>query len=393
MRFFENSKIMLVVFLCVSISTVLNAEILWEKDLALDANTNSAPLASCLNKDANGLIVMTVECPKGSFPIHGNGILWEIGTNGETHRFSPKNIDGSIVQTNSNPIGPGCVMASDNFGNLLTIGLLGKQKAGVISGDEKTEKTVLPLKQIESRSVKKLISLQDNTFILVGDRGGDGLCLRVNSQGDIVQEKLFDIGGREILTGVDVVKSNNSNLAVVGLSPNISIENPVENSAENFILIYNSDLKIVHEDYFTEGFPGLLLPKVCCLDNGNIIVVYKKKSEHAKAQLWARCYTQELKLLWEKEIFVADKLPFSFDVTSCGSAGFVIGVVLQLDGLEFYSFDKDGKKTGYTLYEGMVGISGFNLMCLNNKAIAIFKEGTAGNINECTIKAKAIALD
>ena len=50
-------------------------------------------------------------------------------------------------------------------------------------------------------------------------------------------------------------------------------------------------------------------------------------------------------------------------------------------------------KTGYTLYEGMVGIPGFNLMCSNSKIMAVFEKGTAGNIKECTIKAKVIALD
>lgn len=253
-----------------------------------------------------------------------------------------------------------------------------------------------PRNHIENHSVKKLIPLRDNTFVLVGDRNGDGLCLRIDSEGKTIQEKLFDMGHREMLTDVDRLKPDNLSLAVVGLSARISSRNPVENSAENFILIYDSNQKIVHEDYFTEGIPGLLFPKVCCLDNGNIIVLYRKESADSKTRLWAQCYTQELKLLWEKEIFVADKSPFAFDIVSRGSSGFTVGIVPQIQQnnvLEFYFFNEDGTKTGYTLYEGMVGMLGFNLMYVNGRTIAVFQEYIPGNIKECTIKAKVIALD
>jgi len=363
----------------------------------LDANTNSAPLASCLNKDGNGVIVMTVECPKGYFPTQGDSILWEIEADGKATRISPKNIDGSVVQTNANPVGPGCAIASDNLGNLLTIGVLSGQKDGqkvaIISQAKRAEKTMSPRDYIESHSIKKLISLQDNTFALAGDRNSDGLFLRIDSQGRIIQEKLFDMGYLEMFTGVDRLKPDNLSLAVVGTSARISVKNPAESSAENFILIYDSSQRIVHEDYFIEGIPGLLFPRVCCLNNGNVIVLYRKKNEDTKTRIWARCYTQELKLLWEKEIFAADRTPFAFDVTSCTSGGFVVGIVLQIDGLEFHFLNEDGTKTGYTLYKGMVGMASFNLMRANNRTIAVFEEGTAGNIQECTIKTKVIALD
>jgi len=401
MKNFRNSVLILAICFCVFVLNVVNAGILWEKELVLNANTNSSPLASCLNKDANGVIVMTAESPKGSFPIsRGDSVLWEVGVSGNTTRILPKNIDGNTIQTKAKPVGPGCAIASDNFGNLLTIGILGRQKdgqkVGIISGVDKTERIMSPRNHIENHSVKKLIPLRDNTFVLVGDRNGDGLCLRIDSEGKTIQEKLFDMGHREMLTDVDRLKPDNLSLAVVGLSARISSRNPVENSAENFILIYDSNQKIVHEDYFTEGIPGLLFPKVCCLDNGNIIVLYRKESADSKTRLWARCYTQELKLLWEKEIFVADKSPFAFDIVSRGSSGFTVGIVPQIQQnnvLEFYFFNVDGTKTGYTLYEGMVGMLGFNLMYVNGRTIAVFQEYTPGNIKECTIKAKVIALD
>jgi len=380
---------------------VVNAGILWEKELVLNENTNSSPLASCLNKHANGVIVMTAESPKGSLPVsRGDCVLWEVEDSGNTMRILLKNIDGNAIQTEAKPVGPGSAIANDNSGNILTIGILGRQKkgqkVGIISGVDKSERIMSTRNHIENHSIKKLIPLRDNTFVLVGDRNGDGLFLRIDSEGKTIQEKLFDMGHREMLTDAGRLKPDNSHLAVVGLSTKISPRNPSENSAENFILIYDSKQKIIHEDYFPEEIPGLLFPKLCCLDNGNIIVLYRKESTDSKTLLWARSYTQELKLLWEKEIFVAGQSTFAFDIVSHGPSGFTVGIIPKIQQnnvLGFYFFNEDGTKTGHTQYEGMVGMLGFNLMYVNGKTIAVFQEYTPGNIKECTIKAKVIALN
>jgi hypothetical protein len=407
MRLFKSLTLMLAIFFCVSVSSGVNAKILWEKELALDANTNSAPLASCLNKDGNGIIIMTVECPKGSFPVKGDNILWEIGADGNAIRILQKNADGNKVQINNAMpagVGPGCAIASDSSGNLLTVGILSKQKdekgqkVAIISKADKTGKTMSPRDNIESRSIRKMIPLQGNTFVLVGDKDSNGLCLRTDNQGRIIREEQFDIGRTEKFTGADWIKSDNSSIAIVGLS--VKDENTVGMSGENFIVLYDPNLKMMHEAYFTgwKSMPALslVLPKVCCLDNGNIVVLYNKDTD-PKTRVWARCYTQELKLLWEKELFAIEKspnkLPFCFDVISRGSEGFVAAILTPIESLEFYFFNTDGTQTDHIQYKGMVSFPGFNLIRANGKTIAVFKEGTAGNIKECSIKAKVIALD
>jgi hypothetical protein len=409
MRPFKNLTIM---FFCVLISSRVNAGISWERELLPDANTNSAVLASCLNKDASGVIVTTIECPKGSLPIKGNNILWEIGADGNVARIVPKNADGSQIWTNTRPGGPGCAIANDNSGNLLTIGILGKQKdekgqkVAVVSMTNKSEKTMSPRNSIESHSIKKLIPLKDDTFILIGNRdnnSGNGLCSRIDNQGKILREEEFDAGRNERFNDAVWIKSNNPRLVIVGSSVEYSNEPNAGFSGDNFILLYDPNLKIVHEDYFAgwKSVSSLSLatsqPKVCYLANGNIVVVYNnKEGTDSKTRLWARCYTQELKFLWEKEILVIDTFIFSFDVTPRDSAGFIVGVA-QGELLEFYFFDQEGVKIEYAKYEGVpggaVGISGFNLIRVNHRTIAVFDEGTAGNIKEASIKAKVIALD
>jgi len=388
--------------LCVLVPNMLNAGILWEKDLLYEANTNSSPLASCMNNNTNKIFVITKVGPKGSF-LHKSGdcVLWEIGINGNTVRQTLlKDADKNAMKTEALVVGPGCAMAADRSGNLLTIGVLGERRKerslSFISTASTPEPSVTAHKRVEEFSIKELIPLQDETFASVGNRNGNGLYLRIDNKGNIIQKNLFDIGNNEIFSGVDRIKSENLSLAVVGLSVKISIKDPNENSAENFILMCDSNGRFVNDDYFNGEIPsGILFPRVCCLDNGNIIVVYNKRSVKTKTQLWARCYTQELKLLWEREILSTDRFLFSFDVASRDTTGFVVGMAQQ-ECLEFYFLDQDGVKIEYVEQKGVPGGVfgvGLNLMCLNDRIIAVFEEGTAGNINECTIKAKVAALD
>lgn len=404
MRLFQNSKIVivLVILLCVPVPNILNAGILWEKDLVSEANTNSSPLASCINNNTNKIFVVTKVGPKGSF-LHKSGdcVLWEIGINGNTVRQTLlKDADGNAIKTEALVVGPGCAMAADRSGNLLTIGVLGERRKekslSFISTASTPEPSVTTDKRIEEFSIKELITLQDETFASVGNRNGNGLYLRIDNQGSIIQENLFDIGNNEIFSGVAQIKSENLSLAVVGLSVKISIKDPNENSAENFIIMCDSNGRVVNDDYFNGEIPaGILFPRVCCLDDGNIIVVYNKKSEFSKTRLWARCYTQKLKLLWEREIFVTDRFLFSFDVASRGTMGFVVGMAQQ-ECLEFYFMDQDGVKFEYVEQKGVSGGVfgvGLNLMHVDDRTIAVFIEGTGGNIKEASIKAKVIALD
>lgn len=382
----------------------VNASILWERELAYDVNTNSSPLASCINRDANGVIVITKVGPKGTFLSEGgNCILWEIGINGNiVRKVLLKDAGGNIIKTNALAVGPGCAMASDNLGNLLTIGVLNEQRReltiSVILLEHASEPNVIQSDRISDFLISKLIPLRDNTFALIGGQSGNGKYLRIDNQGKIVKEMSFNRGQHERFTGADVIKSDISSLAVVGLSTHISTKDPNESSAENFILIYDSNDKLVQENYFTGEIPGLLYPKICCLDNDDIVTIYKNKSEDHKTRLWARYYTKELKLLWEKEIFAAEKLPnnlpFYFDVISCGSNGFVAAIRRSLKSLEFYFFNADNDKTNYAEYKGLVSTPGFNLVRMNDKTIAIFEEFSGqGKIKDITIKAKVIALD
>jgi len=412
MKFVKDlGTIILVTFLFVWFSNSVNAKILWERELVLDANTNSAPLASCLNKDGNGIIVMTRECPKGEHPLFGGDLaLWEIEIDGSATRTMPKDANGNWIWTNSHPagVGPGCAIAMDSLGNLLTIGMLGKQKdekgqkIAIVSKSDKAEKTI-SIRNSINYSIIKMIPLQDNSFVLVGKQDSNGSCLRIDSQGTTIQEKLFDsdqMNITHIFSGIDRIKSDDSNLAlaIAGVSFGKMSRNPNENLSKNSIFICDPNLKTIYEDHFTGGISHLLFPKVCCLNNGNIAVLYKKESaDPNKTLLWVRCYTKQLKLLWDKEVFVADKQPFAMDITAREPKGFTVGIVQclvqQSNSLELDSFDDEGSKIEQVNHKGIISIGGFNLMRLNNKVIAVFEEGTPGNIKEASVKAKVIVLE
>lgn len=134
------------------------------------------------------------------------------------------------------------------------------------------------------------------------------------------------------------------------------------------------------------------LPKVCRLNNGNLVMVfYHQNKKDDKAELRARCYTSELKLLWEKDLFTTEQKFFSFDMASHKN-GFVVAIP-SLEGLKFHSLNEHGGKTGYTEYKRMVGTPGFHLMRVGGKTIAVWEKGGPGNIKELTIKARVIAFD
>jgi hypothetical protein len=403
MKFVKGLRtiIMLAIFFFAWFSNSVNAKILWSKDLS-DANTNSVPLASCLNKDSNGIIVMTRECPKGDFPYPGGDLaLWEIGIDGNIARTTPKDTNGNRIWIDSYSIGRR--IASDKLGNLFIVGMLSKpgerQKIAVISKADKAERIMSTSGSIDNYSIIKMIPSRDNAFVLVGKRDSVGSCLRIDSQGRTSQEKLLNKDKMNIFSGIDQIKSDDSNLALAGVSFGMMSRNPNENLSENSIFLCDSNLKTIYEDHFTGGRSYFLLsPKVCCLNNGNIVVLYEKENaDPNKTLLWTRCYTKELKLLWDKEVFVADKPTFAMDITARGSGGFTVGViqyiVQQSNSLEFDSFDNEGSKIEQINHKGIFGIEGFNLMHLNNKVIVVVEELTPVNSKDASMKAKVIALD
>ncbi|MDD5134228.1 MAG: hypothetical protein PHP01_02300, partial [Phycisphaerae bacterium] len=283
MRFFKSLILVLAIFFSIIVSTV-NAKVLWEKELVSDANTNSIPLASCLNKNGDGIIVMTRECSKGKFPVlGGNLVLWEIGINGSAARTMPEDANGNRIWTNADYIGLGCRIASDKFGNLLTVGILNKpgekrQKIAVISNTDKAKKTISICNSVENFPKIKMMSLQNNTFVMIGKRDRDGLCIRIDDQGAIIREKLLNRDEMNIFSSVDRMKSDDSNLVLAGVSFGKMSNNANENLSKNSIFICDPNLKTIYEDCFTGGASQLLFPKVCCLNNENIAVLYKKES-------------------------------------------------------------------------------------------------------------------
>jgi hypothetical protein len=404
MIFFKKSILALAILFFISATKIACAEMLWNKELVSDVNTNSIPLASCLNKDANGIIVITRECPKGKYPVLGGDLaLWEIGIDGRVTRAVPNDANGNRIWTNADYIGFGCRIASDRFGNLLTAGILNKpaekkQKIAIISKNNKTEKTMLIRNSIENFPKIKMIPLQDNTFIIIGKRDRDGLCTRIDGQGAMKQEKLLSNDEINIFSGVDRAKSEDSSLVLAGVSFRIAANNPKGNFSKNYIFICDPNLNTIIETNFAGGVSQLLFPKVCCLNNGNIAVLYKKESaDPNKTFLWACCYTKELKLIWDKEIFATDKQPFAMDITARESGGFTVGIIQNIvqksNSLELDSFDNEGSKIDAYNIKDIIGIGGFNLMHLNKKVIAVFEESPLGEIKEYAIKAKIVAIE
>gem|GEM_PF-6305671 len=392
-----------IIFFIISSSTIY-ANILWERDLVFDVNTNSSPHVYCINKEANNLFIITKTVPKGEyFHKAGNLVFWDIGASGNIFsKAKLQGADGNEIKTNAFAMRDGSVMASDDLGNLLTIGLLEEQQkepSFSISVANGIEPNIIIIKPIKDLKMQQLISFLDNTVLGVGATNTNGFCVKLNNHGEIIEQALFDVGQNEIFTSTDWSKNEKPNIVAVGLSFKLANQETEESYAQNFIILYDPNLNMVHEDYFMgwtsmSPFSLMLKPKVCYLEDGNIVVVYNKENSDLKMQLWARCYTPEFKILWDKDILPVDANIFSFDLVSTESGGFLMAVVKdQVEKVEFSYWDKECQIIKKSYYNGLVATHCFNLIRMKNKTIAIFEEYSGrGNMKDITIKAKIIAL-
>lgn len=390
--------ILILMFLnCASIAVSNN--ILWEQELIYDPNSNTGPLAVCSDEKENGIYIITKTVSKGRFLINeGDARLWKLSADGNIVQSTVlTDEDKNVIKTNALPIGDACVMGCDTRGNLLTAGVLGEQRKGkslaVILNEDKSmcDPNIILGSQIGKLNIKTMVSFEDDSFAIIGARRHNGSFMRIDNRGELIHEVPYDMGQNEKCTGAVPLKPDKQNLAIVGLSFSKSDIKSERNIAENFIVIYDPNDTLLHEDYFTGVLPGITFPRACCLGNSHIIIVYYNKLEQ-ESGLWARCYNQKLEILWEKKIVSEDNPSFLFDVVSYRS-GFRVATITPVKGLKFYSYNEKGERIGFAEYKGQVSISGFNFLRVRDRTIAVFEENELGRLKDITIKTKAIALE
>ena len=128
MRIFHQASKLLTILLCILFPNLVMGKIRWDKSLIYDANTNSSPLAACINKDANGIFVITKIGLQGTFLAKGSRcVLWEIRDDGQLTKQPVLLRDGggNMITTDALTFGYGCAMVADSNDNLLTVGMLG----------------------------------------------------------------------------------------------------------------------------------------------------------------------------------------------------------------------------------------------------------------------------
>lgn len=178
------------------------AVIAWEIELISDPNTNCTVLASCDSDEADRIYVITKAGPRGGF-LHqeGNCLLWEIKEDGRiTRRTLLTDKTGRKIRTNALPIGPGCAMAANSRGHLMTAGVSGEQQkdrtlAVLLNTDTKTaDSNILWGDRIDNFSIKEMVPLRDDTFALIGTRRHQGVYVRIDDQKSCA--RCHTIGGR-----------------------------------------------------------------------------------------------------------------------------------------------------------------------------------------------------
>lgn len=292
----------------------------------------------------------------------GECILWEIDAdNNTTQKIVLDLYNGSFLKTNLQGfMVSNSLLTANGNGNITTLGMVdcsptempnvivlseldaSKNRCRFDVGDQIEDTTV---------AISKIITLKDKYLAFIGTQNSKGLYLKVDGQGKFVDRFLFDRNGDFMqFTDAVLLESDDDFLCVVGFSSDFEDGHLVDMNYS--LLVYDSQGNIRNQDHFKEEvlnpLVGSFVPRLCNLADGNLVVIYYKKdvaddpkiSMNFGGSIWARYYTPELKLIWERSLFSVPA-PFPCEIGSHPMQGFLIRNPHQQ---QIYHFNSEGIK-------------------------------------------------
>jgi hypothetical protein len=376
------NKISLIVLFLVGVIVSANARLV-VRDLRClidtDLEISNVPVVFCRDKERQHLLMLTKSTPLYSETIDWGGFLslWKLDaganvlrqtrlTNEEGDAFSLPIIDGLMTLTQEENLFIVC--APSNIEEF--------HKAGItlpnLSHAELFPKTpgdpnLLQINVLNETfwlsplvtKASKLLEANDGSLILFPNIRGDirNVFLRIDNNGTVLQERIlrqqyevcdFDVLypadditvviGRERLRGGDLLYEYSVKL--MNIEDGQIIKNVAFHGSE-----YDKNAEIQ-----TNAIEVTMFPRIISLqDNTFLCFIYKKLDNETYAAIHARRYTQELELIWEKELYdfdlgINDSFQFylrSFDVKLIDDSRFLLAIN-NSGSLRFLTFDIDG---------------------------------------------------
>ncbi len=360
------------------------------KDVGQDSTSKNIPIGFCLAEEGQDLYMLTKTTPLDSETIDwfGSLILWKIDWQGRVLRqISLKNEDGSPL---SFPIRE-CAMIFMPEGYLLVTSVrYNLEKFCEIGIDLPLHfRTDLPKQgsdspkeiQIQLFDEKytnlhflvrppKLLLLDDDRLITFASRrkGFQDVFLRLNRFGELMNERKLSQGYE--VCDYERVSSKNKTIVMIGRERLRGEERQYKYSVT---LLGNEDGGVLKED--TLPYPGTVYhkdipedaarrhqsiettmsPKILSLKDGSCICFISclsvKGVDAAKVSILARRYTQELDLIWEKNLCEFEIVPdetstlyiHTFEAVLVDESRFLF-VINHMGRLGFLTFDVEGKQ-------------------------------------------------
>jgi len=382
------------------IGNLFGRELIWQKDLACDANMGCSPAVVAADVNANKLIILGASIrDEGK---EGDFLIWEMDTNGNISNRSKfgkmskesaamplsLQLSGLSIKGNNDIIVLGKFDGNTPSSSLLTMNRKGNNLS--VKSLENSE----PAKKVDGAFILKMKPVFGNSLAIVGRQGSNGFITKMDELGNEVWKKIFDINYTEIFSDV---ASGSTGLYVAGQSVQTKPTNKTSfgSKAQNFLLFYDMDGQLIKQDYF-EGVCSTKFPQVARMSSGIVLVAYDRSENITATDLNIRAYNPDLKFLWETQVVTTDGNgpPGYFKILAVSSDRFFIGTVFNGGELVIAECSSDGQVMERWSMGKVVGPFGeLQLVTLSKKVYAVFSTISYGELQNVRIKVLAFAIE
>ena len=360
------------------IGNIAGNEPAWQKELPCDPNTGCYPCAVAADSLNNKLIICGIRMQ--SFAGDGDFMLWEMGSGSN---ISQETKIGDVSEELALPLS----MFNSIAIKTDKITVLGSKSTSPLSlltinrrdDHESVNVTATLPSKYGNILITKLQSL-DNSILLAGKEGTNGLLILLDENGNENWSELFDLGETEVFT--DFVIGGDNEIYVTGFTAQIHAQNKIGfgNEAQNFLLLYDTDGRLLKQDYF-DGVCSTKPPQITRLGNKNILVAYDKNI--MATELNIRAYNPDFELLWETQVVKVEGNgpPGYFKIIPVADNKFFVGAVFNGGELVILECSSEGKVIERWDLGKIVGPYGqLHLATLDGKVYTVFSTRSLGKL-------------
>lgn len=389
-------KSIFVTILCFIIVNVAIASdaVIWQQELSCDSNSECRPGSMVVDSKNNEVIILGT-CAR----LHVREVdfwLWKIDPNGT---FKDKKSLGPASNYELLTVGPLGMKAvvKPNTSEIVRLKLDDVNSISLSVTDRnmqsRTAKLGIRWKRSETFLLHDMMSSENDSLLFVGQESLNGIIMRTDLAGNVVWKKIFNHSQTDILSSV-ARAPDGENFYVAGLSVKIAGKMMFAGPATACVLRYDGNGELKAGDFFEGGLAPwpTSLPKVICLPSGIVMVVYDKSRKGVATDLYVRAYTQELEILYEKQILKTKEKgpPASFDICATPENHFVFAGVINFRDLRVYECGADGTILQTIELDGEVRRIGVYVDYLAGKIFVAY--ATKAHDNAEDVKIKLLAL-